>query len=666
MGGTSTDVCLLARRRGRARGRADGRRAPGPAPDGRRAHGRRGRRVDRRGATPAARSASGPRAPGADPGPACYGRGGDAADRHRREPPARAAAGRARRAASSSTGRRPERALDGIDPAAVVDGRERRDAAGAARRLGRARPRPARVRARRLRRRGPLHACALAEELGIAAVLVPDAAGVLSAARSRRERRAARPRRARTSCPLAEAGELPGEGEADLRYRGQSFELTVPLGDDARRALPPRARGALRLRRPRSGESSSSPCARRTCARPRRSSSRPARPARRRRARPLLELDGATCWVPPGWVGARDGPTLTADARRDAIVNVELQVIGSALRAIAEEMGAVLIRSAFSREHQGAPRLLDRALRRARPDDRAGRAHPRPPRRDARRRRRRHARTAPARRGRASSTTRTPAARTCPTSRSSRAPRSASPSRAPTTPTSAGSSRASMPAVLAHARGGGRRHPADAARRRRSLEALVARMRQPGGAPRRPARPARRAPPRRAPRRRALRAPRAATASPRRWTSSTPTPSGSCARRSRASRRPLRGARTSLEAVDGDLAIHAARRRSTATRSRSTSPAPSPQHDGNLNCPLAVTRSACYFVVRCLTDPDIPASGGAFAPVTVRAPEGCLVNARPPAAVAAGNVETSCRIVDVVFARVRPARSTSRRRARGR
>jgi N-methylhydantoinase B len=75
----------------------------------------------------------------------------------------------------------------------------------------------------------------------------------------------------------------------------------------------------------------------------------------------------------------------------------------------------------------------------------------------------------------------------------------------------------------------------------------------------------------------------------------------------------------------------------------------SPQHEGNLNCPLAVTRSACYFVVRALVDPDLPASGGAFAPVTVRAPEGCLVNARPPAAVAAGNVETSSRIVDVVM-----------------
>jgi N-methylhydantoinase B len=74
-----------------------------------------------------------------------------------------------------------------------------------------------------------------------------------------------------------------------------------------------------------------------------------------------------------------------------------------------------------------------------------------------------------------------------------------------------------------------------------------------------------------------------------------------------------------------------------------------PQHDGNLNCPLSVTRSACYYVVRCLTEPDLPASGGAFAPVRVTAPEGCLVNARPPAAVVAGNTETSSRIVDVAF-----------------
>jgi N-methylhydantoinase B len=74
-----------------------------------------------------------------------------------------------------------------------------------------------------------------------------------------------------------------------------------------------------------------------------------------------------------------------------------------------------------------------------------------------------------------------------------------------------------------------------------------------------------------------------------------------------------------------------------------------PAGPGNCNCPLAVTRSAVYFVVRAVTDPDIPASAGAFAPVRVVAPPGCLVNALPPAAVAAGNVETSSRIVDAVF-----------------
>jgi N-methylhydantoinase B len=73
------------------------------------------------------------------------------------------------------------------------------------------------------------------------------------------------------------------------------------------------------------------------------------------------------------------------------------------------------------------------------------------------------------------------------------------------------------------------------------------------------------------------------------------------------------------------------------------------QHDGNLNCPLAVTRSACYFAVRVLTDPDIPANAGAYRPVHVRAPEGSLLNARFPAAVVGGNVETSSRVADVVL-----------------
>ncbi len=73
------------------------------------------------------------------------------------------------------------------------------------------------------------------------------------------------------------------------------------------------------------------------------------------------------------------------------------------------------------------------------------------------------------------------------------------------------------------------------------------------------------------------------------------------------------------------------------------------QHDGNLNCPLAVTLSACYFAVRVLTDPDVPPSAGAYRPVRVIAPEGSLLNARPPAAVAAGNVETSSRVADLVL-----------------
>jgi N-methylhydantoinase B len=73
------------------------------------------------------------------------------------------------------------------------------------------------------------------------------------------------------------------------------------------------------------------------------------------------------------------------------------------------------------------------------------------------------------------------------------------------------------------------------------------------------------------------------------------------------------------------------------------------QHEGNLNCPMAVTRSACYFAIRVLTDPDIPPSAGAYRPVEVIAPEGCLLNARSPAAVVGGNVETSSRVADIVL-----------------
>lgn len=70
---------------------------------------------------------------------------------------------------------------------------------------------------------------------------------------------------------------------------------------------------------------------------------------------------------------------------------------------------------------------------------------------------------------------------------------------------------------------------------------------------------------------------------------------------------------------------------------------------GNLNAPFAVALSASYYVLRCITDPGAPPNEGAYRPVRVQAPEGCLVHARSPAAVAAGNVETSQRIVDVLF-----------------
>jgi len=70
---------------------------------------------------------------------------------------------------------------------------------------------------------------------------------------------------------------------------------------------------------------------------------------------------------------------------------------------------------------------------------------------------------------------------------------------------------------------------------------------------------------------------------------------------------------------------------------------------GNINCPLAVARSAALFVVRALLPEDVPTNGGVGRAVRVTAPEGCLVNARHPSAVAAGNVETSQRIVDTLF-----------------
>ncbi len=75
----------------------------------------------------------------------------------------------------------------------------------------------------------------------------------------------------------------------------------------------------------------------------------------------------------------------------------------------------------------------------------------------------------------------------------------------------------------------------------------------------------------------------------------------------------------------------------------------SPAMPTSLNAVRSIAESACYYVVQCLIDDDVPMNAGCFAPVRVDAPEGSLVNARRPAAVAGGNVETSQRIVDAVL-----------------
>jgi N-methylhydantoinase B len=74
-----------------------------------------------------------------------------------------------------------------------------------------------------------------------------------------------------------------------------------------------------------------------------------------------------------------------------------------------------------------------------------------------------------------------------------------------------------------------------------------------------------------------------------------------------------------------------------------------PQVEGSVNAVAAITYSACFYVFRCLLAEDVPATAGLMRPIEVIAPEGTIVNALPPAAVAGGNVETSQRIVDVLL-----------------
>jgi N-methylhydantoinase B len=73
------------------------------------------------------------------------------------------------------------------------------------------------------------------------------------------------------------------------------------------------------------------------------------------------------------------------------------------------------------------------------------------------------------------------------------------------------------------------------------------------------------------------------------------------------------------------------------------------QVQGAINAVEAITYSACFYVFRCLLREDVPATSGLMRPIRVIAPSGTVVNAKPPAAVAGGNVETSQRIVDALL-----------------
>ncbi len=297
MGGTSTDVCLLPGGRAARVAERDLGGLPIRLPTvdlhtvG--AGGGSLVRVDTGGAIRV-----GPESAGAHPGPACYGAGGGAtvtdANLMLGRLPAELPGGLVldRDAAAA--------ALAGIDPAAVIEvvnaemlralrvvsverGHDPREFALVA--FGGA---------------GPLHACALAEELGIEHVLVPEAAGVLSAlglvaSDERRDRVVSHVR------PLPDVADLPHEGEADLRYQGQSFELTVPLQDDLGDAFH-------RAHAERYGYADTAREIELVAVRTAEVVPGPEIDLRVTQGYTvsgpeLVELPGATCWVPDGWSG---------------------------------------------------------------------------------------------------------------------------------------------------------------------------------------------------------------------------------------------------------------------------------------------------------------------------------------------------------------------------
>ncbi len=97
------------------------------------------------------------------------------------------------------------------------------------------------------------------------------------------------------------------------------------------------------------------------------------------------------------------------------------------------------------------------------------------------------------------------------------------------------------------------------------------------------------------------------------------------------------------------IAVHVTFPRSRSKRVVVDFTGSSPQVEGSVNAVEAITFSACFYVFRCLLREDVPATAGLMRPIQVIAPAGTVVNAKPPAAVAGGNVETSQRIVDVLL-----------------
>ena len=441
----------------------------------------------------------------------------------------------------------------------------------------------------------------------------------------------------------------------ELRYRGQSFELPVqggadPTPDELRKRLRGRARDrygysdpeqALELVTVRVSATSAGAEVALAAAdeqpapqRGRRSGHDPGGAARVERGRAarrspapgssgpaVVELAESTLLVPPGWRG-RWVTTGTIGMRRDAMIDpVELQVLTGALRAVCEEMGAVLIRSAHSAEHQGAPRRIHRVVRRPRADGDAGRAHPGAPRGDARG-------------GRGGARLRARARALLDPQRP--VPRAGThlPDITVIEPVFAGGAAPAEPVRLIafaanrahHADVGGPTPgsmPADSRTLadegvvieprvldESAIGELVGLMRQPDQRRADLRAQLRGDPRRRAPPARATRASRSRDARARRSSRCSTTPSAAPGPASPRCRTVRARAADVLEAIEGDLEIVARGDASTGDRLTLDFTGSAPQHGGNLNCPLAVTRSACYFAVRVLTDPDIPPAPG--------------------------------------------------------